>query len=100
MKCEARFTLFGSGSKGHCRYCGRVFCKSCTVTCAIPEYGYPSKVKICKPCFAFRNKARGENEAEAAAAAADDDEDATTTAAASSTGAAGAVLSYDSDELE
>lgn len=111
MACKKKFSRFGSGSKGHCRYCGRVFCRACCTESPIPELNFMAKVKICKPCDAFRRKASGERQAEAAAEQEEeDDEDEAPAAkggrsAASPRPAAGgkgkpSVLSYDSDELE
>jgi hypothetical protein len=91
MSCQSRFSRWGSRSKGHCRYCGRVFCKECTTQCALPELGYREKVKVCKPCVAFRSKIKGE--ADAGEEEEEEDNGGSAVAAAGSKD----VLSYDSD---
>ena len=106
MECKNKFSRFGNGSKGHCRFCGRVFCRSCCTESAIPELNFPSKVKICKPCHSFRQKIAGEAKREAE----DDDEEepaptkggksAASPAAGKGKQPAASILSYDSDELE
>lgn len=60
MLCKEKFKTFGGKSKGHCRYCGRLFCQDCCTTSEIPEYGFREKVKICRSCFDFRRKAGGD----------------------------------------
>lgn len=60
MQCKEKFKTFGSKSKGHCRYCGRLFCQDCCTTSEIPEYGFREKVKICQSCHAFRRKLSNE----------------------------------------
>ena len=102
MKCQSKFSMFGGKSKGHCRYCGRVFCRDCCTESSIPEFGFASKVKICKPCQQFRAKMQGEKEEDD-----EDDESRKPSARGNGTGAGSgaasggsAILSYDSDELE
>jgi hypothetical protein len=60
MQCKEKFKTFGSKSKGHCRYCGRLFCQDCCTTTDIPEYGFREKVKVCQSCFGFRRKLASE----------------------------------------
>jgi len=54
MNCREKFSRFAGRSKGHCRFCGRIFCKSCCTECELPELGYSGRVKVCKPCAEFR----------------------------------------------
>jgi len=55
LSCSSKFAMFGSKSKHHCRYCGRLFCGSCcSKFTPIPELGFPSKVRVCTRCFDLR----------------------------------------------
>lgn len=41
------------GSRHHCRYCGKLFCDSCSNhTHGAPKMGYPGAVRICMACYA------------------------------------------------
>jgi chromosome segregation ATPase len=62
MLCNSGFSMFGSKASTYCRHCGRIFCKACTGTCALPEFGFGAtkKVRVCKPCLEFRAKCASE----------------------------------------
>jgi ribosomal protein S27E len=50
--CGERFRAFGSRTKQHCHYCGRVMCKPCSgQSLPIPELGYREKVRVCNNCY-------------------------------------------------
>eukprot|EP00656_Telonema_subtile_P031051 TRINITY_DN34022_c0_g1_i1.p1 TRINITY_DN34022_c0_g1~~TRINITY_DN34022_c0_g1_i1.p1 ORF type:complete len:213 (+),score=62.47 TRINITY_DN34022_c0_g1_i1:41-679(+) len=47
--CHENFSF--TRRRHHCRFCGRIFCSSCTPqTAALPSLGYDSAVKICNWC--------------------------------------------------
>jgi hypothetical protein len=76
MRCENKFGMFGASSRGHCRYCGRLFCGKCCGEAALPELGFAKPVKVCRTCLGFRAKVLNDAaaaQAEAQADAADDE---------------------------
>jgi len=47
--CHADFSF--TRRRHHCRFCGRVFCSSCTThQVALPSLGYDTAVRVCEWC--------------------------------------------------
>eukprot|EP01114_Cavostelium_apophysatum_P005443 TRINITY_DN1643_c0_g1_i3.p1 TRINITY_DN1643_c0_g1~~TRINITY_DN1643_c0_g1_i3.p1 ORF type:complete len:997 (+),score=254.06 TRINITY_DN1643_c0_g1_i3:187-3177(+) len=55
-RCNAEFSLLLK-RRHHCRCCFRQYCDGCsTKTTKVPQFGHPTPVRVCDPCFRHLGK--------------------------------------------